>query len=188
MTFDQWISIIGALGSLLGGVGMMFASISLVYLYRQAKAGEHSATATVYQSIVATGDSINDLFIARPELHRKLFADDGFPHDLPVSELRIRDPQLFFAATKWLDYFETVNVLWQSIPPYLHTPWKTYIADTLNGSPLMRRIILESEWYDFMRDFCPKSDELAAGENQGPGELTSCKTEEPEAAKTSRPT
>jgi hypothetical protein len=111
------------------------------------RAGELLTTASVYQSIVTLGNSINDMFINQPELHREIFgptADFTAPN---AEQEQCEHPRRFYAALKWLDYFETVLVSWPAIPDNLREPWKACIRDSFANSPYMSRFVLETPWF-----------------------------------------
>jgi hypothetical protein len=155
MNAPNWVELIAAIGSLLGGIGFFAAAASLVYLARQTRAGERATTAAVYQSIVSMGDSINDMFIERPELYVALFPGAPVPAGSDFKDVSRTNPQQYFAALRWLDYFETVLVLWSAIPAHLHEPWRAYITDCLRGSELLQYLVLETDWYgEDLRGLC----------------------------------
>ena len=145
MNTSNWIDLIGAIGSFLSGIGLFAAAAGLIYLARQTRAGERATTAAVYQSIVALGNSINDMFIERPELYEQLFAGASVPMNSTMDDIQRANPQRFFAATKWLDFFETILVLWPTIPEHLHQPWRDYIKCYLADSPLLQRLVLDTQ-------------------------------------------
>lgn len=141
-----WLQVIASVGSFLSGVGIVLAGVGLVFLIRQTRASERSTTATAYQSIIALGNSVTDMFISRPELHRELF---GHASDFAVvaSDEAFAHPRRFYAALKWLDYFETVLISWPAIPENLRNPWKTYIRDQFSSSAYLSRIVLDTSWF-----------------------------------------
>lgn len=142
-----WLEVITAVGSFLSGIGMVLGVVALVYLIRQTRANERATTATVYQSIVVLGNSINDMFVNDPELYCEIFGTSANFTAATVEEEQGANPRRFFAALKWLDYFETIFVLWPAIPENLYEPWRSYIRDHLYNSTYIRRIVLESTWY-----------------------------------------
>jgi hypothetical protein len=118
-----------------------------LFLLRQTRAGEHATTATVYQSIVTLGNSINDMFVNDPELYPEIFGPTATFTAATAEQEQFDHPRRFYAALKWLDYFETIFVLWPAIPENLRKPWRTYIRDHLADSPYICRIVLETSWY-----------------------------------------
>ena len=150
MNDPNWIELASAIGSLLSVTGLFAAAAGLFYLARQARTNERATIAAVYQSIVAFGNELNDMFVERPELYEKIFGVTS-----TLSDTTFDDPQRFFAAQKWLDYFETILVSWSSIPENLHRPWLEYIKSYLADSPLLQSIVLESQWYgDDLKSIC----------------------------------
>ena len=150
-----WLEVISALGSLLSGLGLIFAAVGMIYLVRQTRSGERATTATVYQSIAALGNSINDMFINEPELFTQISAGSQFPADKTVVEEQRANPKRFFAASQWLDYFEMVLVLWSAIPRHLHEPWRNYIRSHLADSPYLQHLVLNTSWYgDDLMQLC----------------------------------
>jgi len=157
MDSPTWLEAVSAIGSLLGGLGLFAAAAGLIYLARQTRASERAATAAVYQSIVELGNSINDMFVERPELYHQIFSAIPVPTDARAEEMERADPRLFFAASKWLDYFETILVLWQSIPMELHQPWHDYIKSHLANSPYLQHLVLRTPWYGpDLKRLCPQ--------------------------------
>lgn len=155
MNQPNWIDFIGAIGSFLSGIGLFAAAAGLIYLARQTRAGERATTAAVYQSIVTLGNSINDMFKERPELYEQLFAGASVPMDSTMDDIERANPQRFFAAAKWLDYFETILVLWPAIPEHLHQPWREYIKSCLADSPLLKRLTLDTQWFgEDLKNLC----------------------------------
>jgi len=98
-----WLEVISSVGSLLSGVGIVIAVMGLFFLIRQTRAGELSTTATVYQSIVTLGNSINDMFINQPELHREIFGPTADFTAANAEQEQCEHPRRFYAALKWLD-------------------------------------------------------------------------------------
>jgi len=142
-----WWQVLGSLGSFLSGIGLIAAAVSLLYLARQTKANERAALASVYQSIVALGDSINMMFINHPDLFKILFDETSEAGAIDVRKDESMNPRRFYAASKWLDYFELVLVLWPSIPVELRSPWRAYIKDHLAKSGYLRALVLGTNWY-----------------------------------------
>lgn len=140
----DWLS---AIGSILSGLGLFVAAVGLWYSARQAKAGQNSVTAAVFQNIMTLGSTINDTFIEQPELAARLFADEATHLSVRIEDEASADPQLFFAALKWLDYFETILILWPSIPVDRQDHWRTYITSVLARSLYLRRVVCETGWY-----------------------------------------
>ena len=100
-----------------------------------------------YQSIVSMGDSINDMLIDKPELFEQIFGANSLPANITIDELQTKHIQQFYAAQKWLDYFEIILVTWPSIPEHLHKPWREYIKSYLGESPFLQFIVLNTQWY-----------------------------------------
>lgn len=87
------------------------------------------------------------MFVNNPELFHLVFAD---PPDSVASDIRKDEsdnPRRFYAASKWLDYFELVLFLWAAIPEELHGVWRAYIRDHLAKSAYLRRLVLDTGWY-----------------------------------------
>jgi hypothetical protein len=141
------IETLGAIGSFLSGIGLFAAAAGLFYSVQQTRAAEKATSAAVYQSIVAMADSINDMFIERPELHPQLFGDAAISSTPNVVNEQAANPRRFFAALKWLDYFDVVLIHWKWVPEDLYEPWREYIKETLASSSYLQRIILETKWY-----------------------------------------
>ncbi len=158
MANPNWIELVAAIGSLLSGIGLFAAAASLIYLARQTLANERATTAAVYQSIVSLGDSINNMCIEKPELYEKIFGGASAPADTSLNDLQHTDPQRYFAAQKWLDYFETILVSWSAIPEHLHQPWRDYMKSYLIDSPLLQLIVFETQWYgDDLKKLCEEA-------------------------------
>ena len=152
---NEVFNFIGAIGSLLGGIGIIFAACSLFYVSRQAKANEESTTATVYQSLVLMGDSINEMFITYPELHNELLNNTSDNSEIDVLKEQNLNPRKFWAAIRWADYFEIIKVLWPSIPDKYKSGWDQYIKYRLNQSPYIRSLISQTDWYgDDLKKLC----------------------------------
>jgi hypothetical protein len=147
MSNPNYLEVVTKIGSLLSGIGLFATAAGLVFLARQTRASERATTAAVYQSIVAMGNSINDMLIEKPELYGQLFGVNSFSSDTTVDELQSRYPQRFFAAQKWLDYFEIILVMWPAIPDRLHDPWRDYIKSYLGSSALLQFLVFNSRWY-----------------------------------------
>jgi hypothetical protein len=151
--------IIGALGSLL--IGLFATAASLLYLVRQTRASERATTAAVYQSLIAMGHSIADMFRERPELYAQIFGHPLIPSPGSLIQEQLTNPRRFYAAAKFLDYFEIILVLWPSIPESLQGPWKAYIKTQLANSPYLRRMLLDTHWYgDDLKQLCREAEEL----------------------------
>lgn len=119
------------------------------------KANERAATASVYQSIVALGSSINDLFIREPQMFCEMFEKEYTPGSLNILEDRFVNPKKQWVALKWLDYFETIFGLWHSIPEDLHVSWRAYIKHHLKHCSYLRRLVLDTDWYgEDLRRLC----------------------------------
>ncbi|MCX7020592.1 MAG: hypothetical protein WCK89_12690 [bacterium] len=142
-----WLQVVSAAGSLLSGIGIIFTAVSLLYIVRQTKASERATTAVVYGNIVALGNSINEMFISEPKLYEQIFGPSADFTGITVKEEQTGYPKRFYAALRWLDYFETVFVLWPAIPIEIRDAWRAYIKSHLSESRYLRRIVLETDWY-----------------------------------------
>ncbi|HEY0320825.1 MAG TPA: hypothetical protein VGC66_07730 [Pyrinomonadaceae bacterium] len=155
MNDSNWIEIVAAIGSLLSGIGIFAAAASLIYLARQTRA-------SVYQGIVAMGNSINDMFLEKPELYNQIFGDAAVHAEINIDDFPSNNPQCFFAAQKYLDYFELILVTRKGIPKKLQAPWENYIKSHFINSALLRAMV-NTDWYGKeLQDLC----ELATREKE----------------------
>lgn len=151
---------LGYVGSFLGGIGVIAAVVALFLSKRQAEANERATLASVYQALTSLGNSINDLFVQQPQLFSAIFGPAADVSFATIEEEHLQNPQRFYAALKWLDYFESVSVLWSAIPRELHEPWRAYIRSHFKLSPYLRRIVLETSWYGSeLRKLCHQAED-----------------------------
>jgi hypothetical protein len=139
---------VGAIGSFLSGLGLLAAAGSLWYLARSTRANEKATTAAVYQTIVALGYGVNEMMIAQPGLYEGIFPTDG--EHQPAQTRPIRDDQdvrIEFAVRKWLDHFDMVMVLMESIPEGQRRYWEVWVRELLEKSPPMRGAVLREQWW-----------------------------------------
>lgn len=141
----DWLQVISALGALLSGLGLFGVMGSVFLLLRQTRIMEAANRAATYQSLIATGSSVNMIMFEHPELLDALHDEPDLENSFPPPTEQERRTLLL--ATQMLDYFELVLVTVDMFPPPLQEEWRDYIRTQLRRLPYLRAVVLMTDWY-----------------------------------------
>ena len=174
----------GSIGDFLSGIGSVVTAVGLVFTvvvvwltWRQAKVAQEAASASVYQSMVATTNHITEMMLRDLSLHQAIYGppdttgqtgpdpdrsirsrlrswingpDDRRP--LP-EDPRSRETRAYLLSSIILDHFEFIVAVKPLIPRDRRPYWEMFIGRVVSNSKPLQHCLAANPWY---------SDELRA--------------------------
>jgi hypothetical protein len=138
----NWTDKVQAIGSVLTFFVTLFG---FIFVYIQINQAKHALNGSTHTAIYAQMQSINQLFIEKPNL-RKFFYDG---YDFPKEATEKDKESVLPVADMLADFFEHVTQQKDNLPENVWPAWGKYMRYVYDNSPVMRRHFEKNaDWYD----------------------------------------